>query len=811
MRHALLAAVLGYALLPAAPPLAAQSADAKPYDSLVAGLELRAGFFDYYVDPAKGRVLLSVPVGGPEFIYVNSLAAGVGSNDIGLDRGQLGDTRLVRFRDAGARLLLVQPNLGYRADSDDAAERASVAEAFAESVLWGFPVLARKGGGGDEEVALVDLTPMLLSDAHDVAGRLQARGQGGGYKLDADRSALYLERTRNFPRNSEFEATVTLSGKPEGSELRSVTPTPEHVTTRQHHSFVALPEPGYRPRAYDPRSGYYPVTYADYASPIGAPLERRYVPRHRLERVDPDAASSAAVEPLVYYLDPGTPEPVRSALLDGARWWDEAFQAAGFAPGTFRVELLPPGADPLDVRYNVIQWVHRSTRGWSYGASVRDPRTGEIIKGHVSLGSLRVRQDYLIAQGLLDAAYGLDGEPDPRLLAFALARLRQLSAHEVGHTLGLAHNFAASTRDRASVMDYPHPYVTLGEDGAVDLSQAYATGVGTWDKQAIAYGYRVFGAADADDAAERETEGLAAVLAETARLGLPYLTDRDARARGGVSADAHLWDNGADAAAELRRVSALRRHALSRLGLDNLAPGRPLAELEAVLVPVYLMHRYQVEAAVKVIAGMRYGYGVIAADVADAGAFELASEAEQRAALDAVLATLRPDFLAVPPHVTKWLAPLPPGSARDRELFAARTGLTFDPAAAAEASVEHTVSLLLDPARVERVVQVPEAGERLDGEDYRRALAGAARAGRPVVAARMLEHALALAADRAGSIEAQAWAWRLARQLSAEAPERGGVRELLQLRVRQFEAAPADFVPEPAARIPDGSPIGCGE
>ncbi len=785
-------------------PLAAQDSS---FDSLTSELQRSTGLLPYYLDTARGRVLAEVPRRLGEIIYVESLAAGVGSNDLGLDRGQLGDTRVVRFERAGGKLLLVEPNQGYRAVSDNEAERASVAEAFAQSVLWGFPILASRGDSAD----LVDLSPFLLQDAHGLAELLADMDQGE-FKIDPTRCALYAERTRNFPRNTEFEAIITLTGEAEGGELRSVTPSSGAVTTRQHHSFVALPPPGYRPRAYDIRSGYFPLSFADYATPIGAPLVTRYIRRHRLEKADPSAALSAPVEPIVYYVDRGAPEPVKSALIEGASWWNAAFAAAGFTDA-FRVEELPEGVDPLDVRYNVIQWVHRSTRGWSYGASVTDPRTGEIVKGHVSLGSLRVRQDYLIAQGLIDA-YRADGTADPRLLKFALARLRQLSAHEVGHTLGLAHNFAASGNDRASVMDYPHPLVELDVDGEqIVLDGAYATGIGRWDVRAIRYGY-------GDFAPAAEADSLAAIVRGNAERGLDYLSDADARPVGGASPRAHLWDNGADATAELARVSELRRFALDRLDANNLAPGRPLAELESVLVPVYLAHRYQVEACAKTVGGVQYGYAV---NDASAPGVAPVAKAEQEAALAALLETLRPGFLALPETLSNLIAPLPPGYARDRELFASYTDPVLDPWAAAEASVDQTLTYLLAPERITRVLEQHAAGVGLDPAQLLNRLASTREtdprqaAYGDLVRARTFEHALTLASDRETSALTQAWGYQLARRVAGSDADRTGraaspdLGALLRVRLRQWELQPDGFTPLPGARIPDGSPIGCGD
>ncbi|MFK8055404.1 MAG: zinc-dependent metalloprotease [Saprospiraceae bacterium] len=791
----------------------AQSPEApKDFDSIIEKLQRTDGFIPFYYDEAKDQLLLEVDSKLGDFIYVTSLASGLGSNDIGLDRGQLGGTRIVRFRKTGGKLLLEQPNLDYRALSDNPAERASVAEAFASSILAGFPILASKG-----DLHLIDLTPFVMQDAYGVGERLRD-GNQGNYKFDKLRSALFMERTKNFPLNTEFEAIITLSGKAKGRELRSVTPTSSAVTTRQHHSFVALPDDGYKTRVFDPRAGYSPLQFADYASKIGTPLNKRLIRRHRLEKKNPSADLSEAVEPIVYYVDRGAPEPVKSALIEGASWWNEAFEAAGFKDA-FRVEVLPKGVDPLDVRYNVIQWVHRSTRGWSYGSSVYDPRTGEIIKGHVSLGSLRIRQDFLIAQGLIDGYK--DGVEDPRLLAFALDRLRQLSAHEVGHTIGLAHNFAASAVDRASVMDYPHPYVTLNDKGVVDLSDAYAVGIGIWDKQAIRYGYL-------DVNANVEGKMLSAVLVENKKLGLPFISDADARAKGGAHPTAHLWDNGKDATEELARIITLRRYALDNLDLNNLAPGQPVAELENVFAPVYLMHRYQVEAAVKLVGGYNYAFDLnddsVPSEVRGSSPKSGASAKThvtpvdptiEQNALRTILQTLQPSFLK---HEVD-LIPQPFGYRRGRELFDAHTGPMFDDYAAAEASIDLTLGLLLAPERVTRILQKPADDKGVTGQVLAKALISRQANGNKLdllLTARLVEHALRLASDDGAPAITQAWALALATHAakipqgvsSAANPQ---MKSYLMTRLEQWHRDPANFSVQKGARIPDGSPIGCGD
>lgn len=781
-----------------------------------AGMQKFPGYFTFYWDAKGGKIWLEIDKWETEFLYVNSLPAGIGSNDIGLDRGQLGQDRVVKFQRSGPRVLLIQPNYGYRAITNNPDERRAVEDAFAQSVLWGFDVAAEEGSR-----VLVDASAFYLRDAHDVIGTLRRTNQGS-YRLEASRSAFYLPRTKNFPKNTEVEVTLTFVGDDPGGWVRQVVPTPQAITVRQRHSFIELPDNNYRMRAFDPRAGYFGISYMDYATPMNEPIVKRFIARHRLQKKNPSAAVSEPVQPIVYYLDRGTPEPIQSALLDGARWWNQAFEAAGYKDA-FRVEMMPEGADMMDVRYNVIQWVHRSTRGWSYGSTVADPRTGEIIKGHVSLGSLRVRQDYLIAEGLL-APYE-EGKPlNPTLQQMALARLRQLSAHEVGHTLGLAHNYISSTANRASVMDYPHPLVNVNNDGMLDFSEAYATGIGEWDKVAIAYGYQDF------PAGTDEREALNRILTDAMKRGLIFLTDQDARPPGSAHPTTHLWDNGANAVDELNRIMNVRRIALARFGENNIPAGAPMTTLEEVLVPLYMGHRYQVEAAAKVLGGMSYTFALRGDGQT---ATELVPPDEQRRALKALLNTLTPETLHMPDRIARLIPPRAYGYDRHRELFRGRTGLTFDPLAPVEAAATHTVSLILQHERAARLVEYnaadnkyPGLGEVLDqvlsASWKSKRAAGAQAEVQRVVENVVLYHLMSLAANESALVQVRAIASSKVDELKNWLTQQLKTTRDANLRahysfalsqIKQFQEDPKRInLPRPADP-PPGQPIGldwCG-
>lgn len=789
-------------------------ADDKPLATInekTASAQKLAGYFNLYWDAKQGKLWLEIDKWNTEFLYQSGLSAGMGSNDIGLDRGQLGATRIVRFERTGPKVLLVQENLDYRAVSNDQAERRAVHDSFAESVLAGFTV-----GAEDKDRVLVDATDFFLRDAHDVPATLRKTKQGT-YRLDPARCAIYLPLTKNFPMNTEVESVLTFAGDEPGAWVKQVTPSPESITVREHHSFVQLPPPGYKPRVYDPRASFFDISYMDYATPVSEPIVKRFIARHRLQKKDPSAAMSEAVQPIIYYLDRGAPEPIRSALLEGARCWNQAFESAGYK-NAFRVELLPEGADPMDLRYNVIQWVHRATRGWSYGAAVIDPRTGEIIKGHVTLGSLRVRQDYLIAEGLL-APYEQGKPASPKMMEMALARLRQLAAHEVGHTLGLEHNYSSSTVNRSSVMDYPPPLVTVGSDGVPDVSNAYATEIGEWDKVSINFGYREF-PPGADEPAE-----LNKIISGAFERGLRFLTDQDARPAGSSSSVAHLWDSGPNAVDELNRLMRVRAAALHRFGENTIREGAPLSTIEDVLVPIYLLHRYQVEAASKLVGGMDYTFALRGDGQTPV---QIVAPAEQRRALDAVLATLKPETLALPESLLKIIPPRVPDYERGREHFKIRTSPAFDALAPAEAAAEHTLQFLFNAERASRLVEFHARDIKNPGlEEVLDAVVNATwksprDAGYPGEISRVIDTValydlMSLANNERASSQARAIAllkleelktWATGAKNGAKDSEERAHLYFAAGQIGQFQKDPK-LIPAPApAQPPDGPPIG---
>ena len=823
-------------------PLSAQQPPAPTRTSSIAdrttGMQKLDGYFPLYWDERTGSLFIEIPRFDAEFLMNLGLAAGLGSNDVGLDRGEGGGARIVSFQRVGPRVLLVQPNLSFRSSSANPLERKSVEDSFAKSVLWGFTVAAES----DNRV-LVDGTDFLLRDLTNAGSALRP----GNYRVDRTRSAFYLPRTKAFPKNSEIEMTLTFVNDAAGGRgggatgpvqgplaigdgggraggggrggglfsgsVASVTPTADSVTLREHVSLVELPDGNYKPRDDDPRAGYGGLTFVDYSVPIGEPMQMRYIRRHRLEKKDPAAAVSEAVKPIQYWVDSGAPEDVKKALVEGASWWSQAFEAAGFRNG-FKVDVLPEGADPMDIRYNMINWVHRSTRGWSSGGSVSDPRTGEIIKATVTLGSLRDRQDYMIFEGLL-SPYANGTEKPAVLYETALKRIRQLSAHEVGHTLGLGHNYYDSDKGWISVMDYPHPLEKLNADGSIDLSDAYQARIGEWDKVTINYGYRQL------PPGTNEKAALTKILDDAWAQDLRYMTNQDTDSNPKVD----QWSNGVDQADELYRLMKVRRSALNRIGEHTIRAGAPLAMIEEPLVPIYMYHRYAVESTASMIAGQDYIYGMRGDQRTPTKGV---SVDDQRKALDALTATLKPAELTVPKPILDLIPPRPPGYGMHRELFPRTTGNTFDPLSPATIAADVTIGFVLQLDRASRMVAQHAVNPALPGLDD--VIDRLTAATFDVPTATPYEAAVRRAEERvlvdrvmwlaAGSPNSEVRATASLKLSKLAARMKVGVaktdadtaqRQLLAADIKRFLERPLDPakpIPFPAPDAPPGAPIG---
>lgn len=668
------------------------------WDEAIAGMRRQDGFLPLYIDANKGKIFAAFPQADDQgvslrAIYSAGLSAGLGSNPIGLDRGLFDEGAIVSFRRLGGKVIAEQENWAYRASAENPLEKKAVKQSFARSFIWSGEIEAE---GPDGEL-LVDLSGFLLRDAIGVVTTLKNHSGGGAFAIADDRSMPDYDNILSFPKNVEVDVFLTLIGDEPKAEVRATAAEPRAVTLVQHHSLAQLPAEGYAPRIFDPRAGVIDVPFYDFSAPLAGEVRQVYARRFRLEKQDPQAQSSPAKEPIIFYVDSGAPEQIRQALIEGAAWWSDAFAAAGF-PDSFRVEMLPEDAHPRDIRYNTISWTHRQTRGWSYGGGVYDPRTGEMLKASVILGSQRVRQDRMIFEGLAGAEKtGSGASDDP--VEIALARIRQLSAHEVGHTLGFAHNFAASSNDRASVMDYPAPHIKVGADGALDFSDAYAAGIGEWDVASTKWLYAQF------PPENDERASLDAILNEAYGRGLRYIGDGDGRSPGTAHPYASVWDNGEDAVSALQEALAVRRIALDNFGARSLKPGQPVSDLRKIIVPIYLYHRYQVNAAAKLIGGIDFQYS-LNGDSLDPGT--PVAPAEQRRALNALVGTLTPETLDIPERALALMSPSPSlfGQFSGRgEQFDGDSEPIFDGLAAAETAADLTLSALLHPARLARIIE----------------------------------------------------------------------------------------------------------
>jgi hypothetical protein len=772
-----------------------------------AGYERQDGLLPLYHDARQGKLLLEIPRDSTRVLMFTMLATGLGSNPIGLDRGMSGDSYVTRFQREGDRVLVIFENWNYRStDPANLDLRRTVDEAFPPSTVAALPLLAVQGNR-----LLMDATDLVMRDWMDVARTLQGSDQGN-YTVARDRSFIYRPNTKAFPQNTEIDVALsfTTNGNP-GRTVSMIAPDGRNITLHQHLSFVALPDSAFRPRAADPRVGYFGIQFKDYAQPIQGSLEQRWASRHRLERVNPADPNSPIRNPIRYYVDRGVPEPLRTAMLEGARYWSEAFDAAGLKGG-FVVDLLPEGADPMDVRYNVVQWINRNERGWSVGGSLADPRTGEIIKGMARLDSHRNRTAYNLFAGLM-------GADTPGDSVWVLGRVRQVTAHEIGHTLGLAHNYIASTYERGSLMDYPAPRVRLDAQGNIDLTGIYDDGPGAFDIWAIRWGYGIFPAGS-------ERDSLAAIVRQGLRDGMLFLSDADARPDYASDPRTNLWDDAATPAEFLRRQLAVRRVGIQRFGLRNIREGEPVALLQERFVPVYFMHRFALNSLAKSIGGMEYA-NAVRGDGQQAT--RPLSGAEQRAALTQLTALLAPTELAIPDTVVSLLAPRPYGYRGSVELFGSRTEPAFDEFGAARTLAQMVVDAILQPQRAARLVMFSSRdrsqlslGETIDSlvaATWRRPAPADAKLAtlQRVTQRAVAEAVLRLAADDEAAPGVRAMARLKLQELQADAGRRGRAdgADVTRAHWRAIEADIARWFEDgtlppmtPALTAPPGDPFG---
>jgi Met-zincin/Domain of unknown function (DUF5117) len=821
-----LAALVGCMITATAAQSSAQPAgEGSGLAARTAGLERHDGFFPYYWDEKKGAVLfeLSPAALRGEFLYFTGLGSGIGSIEAFADRSSFGAGAVCRFRRVGMRVLVIEENSSFLAPNGAPELQHSVEYSFPTSVLASLPI-----EGERDSMVLVNADSLLVRDAFDLLSQLRrpSRAVGGvvvrelsskavDWRLDKDRSVIDLEHTGSFPLNTEVEALLTFATDSE-SDLNQ--PDPHSLSIREHHSFVAMPAAGYEILDQDPRVGFSTVSFQDFSQPYNRPLTRYLVNRWRLQKKDPNAAISEPVKPIVFYLDRAIPEPIRSAARMGALWWNAAFEQAGFR-NALRVEDLPEGADPMDIRYPTIQWTNRSGRGWSVGQSHIDVRTGEIIHAVVQLDSHRMRTvnnywESVMPSGrdnsepALDSFAALDNL-DPRTSEeqVMLQRLALLTCHEMGHVLGLDHNFVASTYGRGSVMDYFAPRVKIRPDGTADLSDAYMQETGSYDRFAIEWGYSQ---GKSDDKAQEEQARLDAIVKGAIAKGIVWGNTADPRW--------NSYDDGPDPVTWLKQVLPVRNSLLAHYNPRMLRPGEPNSMFTSRLPLVYLFHRYALGAAINVVGSARVPLSL----AGDGQQTIIIWPAEsQKEALQLVLAALNPSQLNVSPEIWKALAPQENRDS-DAEQFASSAGYLFSPQDGARAVAEIVVGGLLEPRRMQRLVvisrqdtQVPSPGSVVSAlvsaafsetgkTPAERDLSG-------VVQTEVAERLMVLAANSEAAPEVRAAALAGVREVQSAVKKttaRGAAAEQIDHEIILFLQNPAQNTPKlKSSGAPPGPPV----
>lgn len=650
----------------------------------------------------------SVEVTGPRWAFTDgdyvlihsTILGGVGLSSVGVDRGAVGPSLLCRIDAAGTSAAVTAVSTAFGSMDLDGPGPRAARDSFAEAVI---SHCATDGGE-------CDLSAVATFDFLNVA-RMLSNAKGQVFHIDDGRSRV--TRVVRYPDCLRIDAVLTFCPRDTVPEPAAQTghspvarrPTPlgfpaplDAVSIRQQVVIRRLPEPGYRPVPFDPTVG---ETSHFATHDFDRLLERdSFVPLASRFRLDPGGGRE-----IVFYLDPAIPNPLRDAIREGAGWWRAAFLRAGFGP-CFRVADLPDDVDIEDPRINLVLWVHRGDRGWSFGSTQIDPRTGEILRGLVVLGSQRVEEVRAIAEGVL-CPYATDRVED--VFDVVLARMRQLAVHEVGHALGLAHNFASHLHSELSVMDYPGPRFVVDEAGRIDHTRAYSSGLGPWDFRQIAALYT--------DGWREERPG------EAGGDDTLYITDADSRVDDAANGESGTWITRGQPFDEMRRVLAVRSRALELFSEGVAAPGSDSGEIVRRFMLVYLMHRYQVIALAKVIGGSRRRYARVERE-GFAGRESVLDPAMQRQALHDLGPLFEPAFLRVPPRLVNLLVAPSGGLDRRSDDFFSRTRGTFDIVSAMAAGADLVAAQVLAPTRLNRVHAQSSAAQGIDLSEVVKATVG---------------------------------------------------------------------------------------